>query len=201
MLFALLYLNSAIASDIEDELRLIFSTQSGVNSMQSVFIQTKNLSLFDETIESTGSIVIEKPDFYCWTYETPERSIFYIDGKRTGSYLPETGERDEVDLDNRRGLASIIQSITSIITGNLESSAFSDFEVTRTSSFNGLPAYVFRPRTEELQSLFEQVTIRFDEHSKLARDLQILENNGDTTHMVFENWLTNVPVDRSVLLR
>lgn len=200
MLCALLFVNPALGDDLDDELRLIFSAQSDVSSMQSAFVQTKNLSLFDETIESTGTIVIEKPGFYCWTYESPERSIFYIDGKRTGFYLPETGERDEVDLDKSSGLASIIQSITSIITGNLESSTLTDFEVSRTSSFNGFPAYVFTPRTEELQSLFERVTIRFDEHNKLARDLQILENNGDTTDMTFENWLTNIPVDRSMLL-
>lgn len=189
------------AAAVADDLQAIFSAQAGIKSMESAFVQTKTLSLFDETVEASGTITIEKPDFYCWTYTSPEHSIFYVDGQRTGSYQPDSGARDEIDLENKAGLATIIQSITAIITGNLETTATSDFEVTQDTSGDGMPAYTFRPQTEELQSLFEQVIIRFDEHSKLARELEIVEQNGDSTHMAFKDWRINIPVDRSGLLR
>lgn len=200
-LFMLFLPTASIGSEVDDGLAEIVAAQSEITSLKASFAQTKNLSLFDETIEASGTVVIEKPDFYCWTYEKPERSVFYVDGMRTGSYEPKSGERKEVALDNKIGLATIIQSLTSIITGNLESTSNSDFDISQNPTSDGLLSYTFRPHAETLQSLFEQVTIRFDHQTKLARDLEILEQNGDTSQMRFDDWQTNVPVDRSGLLK
>lgn len=201
LLCALLFSTGVSAGEVEQELQAIFETQSAIHSMESAFVQTKSLSLFGETITSSGTIVIEKPDFYCWTYETPERSIFYVDGNLSGSFEPASGVREELDLGDRAGLAAIIQSVTAIITGKLDNTTQSDFAVSRVSSAEGQSAFAFSPRTEELQTLFRQVIIQFDEKRMLARELQIVEHNGDTTHMTFSDWRTNVAVDRSRLLR
>ncbi|MDX2446796.1 MAG: outer membrane lipoprotein carrier protein LolA [Desulfobacterales bacterium] len=200
-LFVLFLPTVSIGSELDDGLAEIIAAQSEITSLKTSFVQTKNLSLFDETIEASGTVVIEKPDFYCWTYEKPERSVFYVDGMRTGSYEPKSGERKEVALDNKIGLATIIQSLTSIITGNLESTSNSDFDISQNPTSDKLLSYTFRPHAETLQSLFKQVTIRFDQQTKLARDLEILEQNGDTSQMQFDDWRTNVPVDRAGLLK
>jgi outer membrane lipoprotein-sorting protein len=200
-LFTLFLPGVSIGSGIDDGLNAIIAAQSEIKSLKASFVQTKMLSIFDETIEASGTIVIEKPDFYCWTYEQPERSVFYVDGMRTGSFEPNSGERKEVALDSKIGLATIIQSLTSIITGNLESTTNSDFDISKNPPSNDLLSYTFRPRAETLQSLFRQVTIRFDRRTKLAKDLEILEQNGDTSQMQFNDWQIDVPVDRSGLLK
>jgi len=200
-LFVMVFLNSSIADDGDNELEKIFAAQSAIESSQSVFVQTRKLSLFDETIVARGTIFIEKPDFYCWVYEEPERSIFFVDGVRTGSYVPGSDERDEVSLESRIGLAAIIRSVTSIVTGNLEDATRSDYEISRNPTTGELLSYSFHPRTQELQSLFERVTIRFDLLTLLARDLLIEEQNGDTTQIAFEGWHINIPIDRAGLLQ
>lgn len=182
------------------ELREIIAAQDTITTLEAAFAQTKVLSFFDETIESSGTIAIEKPDFYCWIYEEPERRVFYVDGLRTGSLEP-SGHREEVALDTKIGLAAIIRSVTSIITGNLGDATEADYEVSRNESTAGIRSYTFYPRTEELRPLFKYVTIRFDERSKLARDLEIVEPNGDVTRMEFEDWRVNTPVDRSAYSR
>lgn len=191
----------SIGSDINDGLAEIVAAQSKITSLKTSFVQTKNLSLFDETIEASGTVVIEKPDFYCWTYEQPERSVFYVDGMRTGSFEPKSGERKEVALDSKIGLATIMQSLTSIITGNLQSASNSDFDIAQNPTSDELLSYTFYPRAETLKLLFKQVTIRFDLQTKLALDLEILEQNGDTSQMQFDDWQTNFTVDRLSLLR
>jgi outer membrane lipoprotein-sorting protein len=201
MLIAVLLATNAFADEVDEGLQEILAAQSGIKSLSAAFTQRKTLSLFDETIEARGTIVIEKPDFYCWTYEEPERSVFYVDESRSGSFQPETGERNEVALESRVGLAAIIRSITAIITGNLEASTRKDFEISLNSAADHSLSFNFRPRAEELQSLFEQVTIRFDRKTSLARDLEILEHNGDITTMQFDDWRSNITVDRSSLLR
>jgi outer membrane lipoprotein-sorting protein len=200
-LLAMVLSNSSIADDGDNELEKIFAAQSAIESSQSVFVQTRKLSLFDETIVARGTIFIEKPDFYCWVYEEPERSIFFVDGVRTGSYVPGSDERDEVSLESRIGLAAIIRSVTSIVTGNLEDATRSDYEISRNPTTGELLSYSFHPRTQELQSLFERVTIRFDLLTLLARDLLIEEQNGDTTQIEFEGWHINIPIDRAGLLQ
>jgi outer membrane lipoprotein-sorting protein len=200
-LLAMVFSNSSIADDGDNELEKIFAAQSAIESSQSAFVQTRKLSLFDETIVAKGTIFIEKPDFYCWVYEEPERSIFFVDGVRTGSYVPGSDERDEVSLESRIGLAAIIRSVTSIVTGNLEDATRSDYEISRNPTTGELLSYSFHPRTQELQSLFERVTIRFDLLTLLARDLLIEEQNGDTTQIEFEGWHINIPIDRAGLLQ
>ena len=200
MLFALSFSSVSIASSSDEELEGIFASQATIKSLQSAFVQTKKLSLFDETIVSRGTIIIEKPDFYCWMYEEPEQSVFYVDGMRTGSYQPGSGERNEANMESRIGLAAIIRSVTSIVSGNLEDATRSEYEISRNAATAELLSYTFHPRTQELQPLFEQVTIRFDPRTKLARDLLIEEQNGDSTHIEFEGWQINIPVDRAGLL-
>jgi outer membrane lipoprotein-sorting protein len=200
-LLAMVFSNGSIADDGDNELEKIFAAQSAIESSRSVFVQTRKLSLFDETIVASGTIFIEKPDFYCWVYEEPERSIFFVDGLRTGSWVPGSDERDEVNLESRIGLAAIIRSVTAIVTGNLEDATRSDYEISRNPTTGELLSYSFRPRTQELQSLFERVTIRFDVVTLLARDLLIEEQNGDTTQIEFEGWHINIPIDRAGLLQ
>lgn len=201
MLIACLLANNAFTDDVDEGLQEILAAQSGIKSLAATFTQRKTLSLFDETIEARGTIVIEKPDFYCWTYEEPERSVFYVDESRSGSFRPETGERNELALESRVGLAAIIRSITAIITGNLEASTRAEFDISLNTAAEHLLSFSFRPRAAELQSLFEQVTIQFDRKTSLARDLEILEHNGDITTMKFDDWRSDIPVDRSSLLR
>lgn len=182
------------------ELQAIFAAQAEIQSLQSHFIQTKSLSLFEDTLVSEGTIVIEKPDFYCWVYEQPERSVFYVNGGITGSLDPVTGQREETSLENSKGLASIIQSITPIVSGNLSEATRSEYRIIRDPASGDLMSYSFHPRQQELQSLFDKVTIRFDPSSRLARDLTINEKNGDSTTVVFAEWQINIPVDRSLLV-
>jgi outer membrane lipoprotein carrier protein len=200
-LLVLLLAGTSSAVATADGLQEIIDAQREIRSMQASFSQTKVLSLFDDTIESSGTLVIDKPDFYRWAYDRPERKIFYVDGMKTGTLEPDTGERDEVELDSRIGLATIIRSVTSIITGNLEQTTELDYEITKNPSKGGVRSYTFRPRSDELQPLFDQITIRFDNKTKLAQDLEIEEPNGDITRMTFTDWRTNVAVDRSDVAR
>lgn len=188
------------SQELDKTLQQIVDTQSGISSMTTTFRQNKRLSLFDETFESSGSIVIDKPDFYCWIYSEPEQSVFYLDDKRSGTWDPVSGTRDEVALGQRKGLASIIKSLTAIITGNLADSYRSDFEIQKNPSTDGSLSYTFRPQAESFQTLFTKVTIHFDPYTKLARNLELLEQNGDVTTMAFDAWQLNMPVDRNKLI-
>jgi len=196
----LLAVSGAAAAGEGSALQDIVDTQTGIRSLETRFEQAKTLSLFDETIVTTGTIVVEKPDFYCWIYDEPDRTVFYVDGLRSGSFDPVSGVREEVELDSRKGLASILRSVTSIITGNLDPSTQSDYEISQIHSEDGNLLYTFHPRSAEIQDLFEQVTIRFDQDTGLARELEFVEPNGDYSHMKFDDWQINTEVDRAALL-
>ena len=190
---------AAVAGGPDLGLQQIVKAQAGIHTLEGRFTQTKTLSLFDETIVSEGTIVIEKPDFYCWIYGEPEPRLFYVDGRRSGTFEPESGTRNEVNLDST-GLTSLIQSVSSIISGSLQPSALSEYEVVRQAATDDFVTYTFTPLTEQGESLFQQVTIGFDPRTGLARDLEITESNGDRSVMTFDDWQRNVAVDRTQLL-
>ena len=128
-----------------DDFQKIIAAQEGIKSLEASFVQTKALSLFEETIESRGCVVIEKPGFYCWSYKEPEKRIFYVDGTRTGSLVPATGEREEVDLRNKTGLAAIIKSVTSIMTGSVSDSMTEDYDIIRNNASQDVYGFTFSP--------------------------------------------------------
>ena len=190
---------AAIQSERDEGLARVVAAQAGIRSLEGRFTQTKTLSLFDETLVTEGTIVIEKPDFYCWIYDEPERRVFYVNGAHTGSVEPGSGESSVVKLDSA-GLVAAIQSITSIVSGNLDESVLQDYDVVARPTADEELRYSFAPRTEEARSLFAQVTISFDPQTGFARELELVENNGDRSVMAFAGWRSNVPVDRSQLL-
>jgi len=190
---------AAMQGEPDEGLARVVAAQAGIRTLEGRFTQTKTLSLFDETLVTEGTIVIEKPDFYCWVYDEPERRVFYVDGAHTGTVEPGSGERAEVELDSA-GLVAAIQSITSIVSGNLDESALQDYDVVARPTADEELRYTFAPRTAEARSLFAQVTISFDPQTGLARELELVENNGDRSVLAFDDWRSNVPVDRSQLL-
>jgi len=192
--------NLANASTEDLDLQQIFATQTEILSLQSDFIQTKTLSFFEDALVSSGAIFIEKPDFYCWVYSQPEQSVFYVEGLRAGSFNPETQVRQESGLNNSLGLAGIIQSLTPLLSGNLDEASQLEYHISKNPPTEDLLSYTFQPRKQKLQSLFERVTIRFDKNTRLARDLTIEEENGDSTLVEFAGWRINIPVDRSLLV-
>jgi outer membrane lipoprotein-sorting protein len=202
-MFALVMLPScmtAMAGEFPPGLEEIVAAQSGATSLEGRFRQTKTLSLFDETITSSGTIIIEKPDFYCWIYDEPERRVFYVDGTRTGSVDAGAGANHSTALDDT-ALADVIQSVSGLVSGNLRESALQDYAIVSTPSSDDALRYTFVPRSEAAMELFEQVTISFDPATGLARELEIVEHNGDTSVMAFEDWQENIAVNRSALVQ
>lgn len=201
ILILLLVAISSQASSPDKDLQDLMTVQADIRSMEARFEQEKRLSLFEEVLYSSGRIIIEKPDFYVWAYEKPEQRVYFVEGVKAGSIDPETGEKKESDLAERRGLAAIIRSVTALITGNIDQLQTGAYSISREPSEEGVLTWSFRPRQEGLHSLFEQVTIRFDKHTRLARDLELLEQNGDSMNMKFGEWRTGVEVDRANLLQ
>jgi len=190
---------TALGTSMDQGLEQVVAAQSRIQSLRGRFTQTKTLSLFDETVVTSGTIVIDKPDFYCWIYDEPERRMFYLDGAHTGTLEPGTGVGSEVELDSA-GLLSVVHSLTSIVSGNLDEAALQDYEIMSEPTTDQALRYTFLPRSEESRSLFAQVTIDFDQRSGLARSLEVVENNGDRSVMAFADWRSNVAVDRTQLL-
>ena len=189
----------ALADDPPHGLDQIVSAQAGINSLEGRFRQTKTLSLFDEVIESSGIIIIEKPDFYCWIYDEPEHRVFFVDGSRVGFVEPGS-ESNTGAAPQSAALVDMIQSVSALISGNLRASALKDYEINSRPSVDDTLRYDFVPLSSEAQALFGQVTISFDPRTGLARELEIVENNGDTSVMKFEDWQENIVVNRSELV-
>jgi outer membrane lipoprotein-sorting protein len=190
---------AAMGADTDPGLERIVAAQTDVRSLEGRFRQTKTLSLFDETIETSGTIVIEKPDFYCWIYDAPERRVFFVDGTRTGSVEPGSGTESAIALDGT-ALADVIQSVTALISGNLQNSDLGNYEIVPKPSTDDALSYAFVPQSADAQALFEEVTISFDPRTGLARRLEIVESNGDRSVMAFDDWHDNVAVNRAELV-
>ena len=127
---------------------------AAIVSIQADFVQTKHSTLFCEPQVSTGHMIYRSPDYLKWTYSTPEKVVWEMDGNRSN-----------VNLQVQKLLRMIMASI-----------AEQNAENTRIQ--------------RETKRLFRSVNVIMNEDIQVARRVEMVEKNGDTTIIEFKNVVT-----------
>jgi outer membrane lipoprotein carrier protein len=79
----------ALASNVEDVVRLVDARYAKTQDLQGEFTQETIIEGFETGFKSTGRFYLKKPGLLRWDYLEPSKEHIYVDGDEVMMYVPE----------------------------------------------------------------------------------------------------------------
>ncbi len=158
-----------------------------INTIQSDFIQEKNLSLLDDKIISRGKFWFRKENAVRMEYTSPFQYLMVVNG--TDVYIKDSQKENRLSSRSNKLFQQINRIMIDCVNGNaLESK---DFTVKLFSGANDHLAEL-TPVEKNLKTLFRRVNIIIDKKHLSVSRVEMYEPSGDNTIIRFVNRQMNV---------
>lgn len=182
----------ASASPLDDALARIEAARAGVRALRADFVQEKVVSLFAETVRSTGKLVVRRPDRLRWQVLAPDESLFVIAGPSVRYRLP--GARGNVDVRTAGALGAVLRDLVAFLAGPLG-------EVRgryRLALAEGNPVVlVATPTSRDVARSVRTMRLRFSRDLRVLDGVVLEEPGGDRADIRFTNVRINPQVPDS----
>ncbi len=174
---------------VQDYAALIIKHSQSIKTLAAQFTQKKYLSVLQDSVETTGTLLMKKPNKIKWNYRKPFLYTIIINGKTVTIKDGKHKERFTMD-DN-----PAFRMINRIVTGSLDGSLLKD---------NSLFSFLF---TEEKQAVrldlkptrkmmpFTSISLWFNKKTLVIKRVLLHESGKDYTDILFHKTVLNKAVD------
>lgn len=159
------------------------------NTMTANFLQSKTISILDETVQSEGHVFFRNKDQLCWEYVKPYSYKFVINGDKI---LIDNGKDQNImDSNSNKLFGEIKKMILSTMNG--KSDRLKGFDQTFFIN-NQFMLISLTAKSKEMRSLMSGVKLYFDKNSCVIDKIEILEESGDNTTIQLKDKQINTPI-------
>jgi outer membrane lipoprotein-sorting protein len=168
----------------------IGASNAGKQTIQSDFVQVKNMALLEEKIKSKGKFYYKKEDKVRIEYTSPFSYLMVMNGNQL--MVKDEQKTSKINTKNSK----MMQSVNRIMIDCMRGTVFqnTDFKVTAYESGNGYLLSML-PATDAMKKMFKQIDVYMDKKTMDVSRLTMTELGGDYTDMNFTNTKHNTPLD------
>lgn len=177
-------------------IEVINDEASSIHSLSCDFIQTKQLSLMNEKMESKGKMQYAQTDKLRWEYISPYSYIFILNG--TSVTLKSTKKTDVIDVASNKIFQDIARIMMDSVTGKCLTDT-SDFKSTLYVDGDEWIAELY-PQKKEMKQMFKIIVLHFDRKDRIVKTIELQEKTGDTTLIALNNIEKNKTVNEAVFV-
>lgn len=189
-------MSEEISKDVKECLMSIENKMSSVKTVQTKFIQTKNLALFNQQIVIEGSLSLKKPSMFAWHIDSPLRQTIILKDKIIKQWDEDTNKIQKNYLSKDPSLSIVTEQMSMWVSGAY---------VSLTDEYNIEIIQVepmqikFTPfQATMTHSIIDNITILFQKDEKYIEEIIIKERNGDAMSLVFFDTFINIDLDPAV---
>ncbi len=180
------------SQDINTVLGVLEKTMAQVKTIQTDFIQEKNLALFDQKIILKGKVFIQKPGLLSWRVFTPMRYSMVIKGTTISQWDEDTNQVQQVSMAKNPSFQVAIEQMQNWFCGTYKS-MLGDYKINLATEHPFILKFV--PLENALSRNFiTRVTVLFQDDERYIKEIRIEEKNGDSTLLTFVNTRLNQPI-------
>ena len=175
--------------DMENLLGRLNENASTIESIQSLFIQKKQLEFLDETIVSKGAFWFKKENKLRWAYKQPFDYVIVIND---GSFSIKDGDKvSAYDIDSNPAFAEINKLIVDMVRGNITENKF------EMAAFENLQFYLVKlvPRDAVMREVISSMEIYFSKSDLTVSEVVMRESEKDYTVITFTDKQINEAIE------
>lgn len=160
------------------------------NTITANFTQEKEMSILDEKIRSSGKFYFKRERLLRWEYTTPYSYLIIINNDR----ITVRDESKTSHFDSRGN--NVFSEVNRIIVGSIRGTLLYDEQNFRQSYLESSNAFIVKlvPLSAGLKSSLREITLYFNKQDYSVDRLDITENTGDKTVIVFSGKVFNEPL-------
>jgi outer membrane lipoprotein-sorting protein len=168
------------------------------STIESNFIQEKNLDVISEKIITKGKFYFKKEDKLRWEYTEPFSYLIIMNGEKI--LIKDEKKENRFDASSNK----IFTEINSIMLGSIRGTILNEdkkFKIDFQEN-NQYNLFKMRPLSQQLKTYITEIRIYFNKVSYFVSKLEIEESSGDYTKIEFSGMKINTPVtDESFSVR
>ncbi len=158
----------------------------------SNFEQKKKLEVMEEAIVTNGKFYFQKPGKLRWEYTDPFDYLIVINDDQV--MIEDKGNTSEFDMGNNKLFQQVNDLLVNLVRGDIFSN--NDYSAT---FFTNESTYKVKlsPNSQEMKDYMQAIHIIFDKESLRVQQVEMMENEGDFTRIVFTEKQLNeeIPAD------
>ncbi|MBE1426607.1 outer membrane lipoprotein-sorting protein [Desulfomicrobium macestii] len=176
--------------DIDAVLQKLRTQATAVESISSEFSQENRLSVFEETIVSSGRFLFRKPDSLRWEYLSPITEGFALQGNQGVRWTETT--RTSFSLRNDPLMNVVARQLLAWATFDLAWLS-AEYDITLEADSPVLLKLV--PKSSDTAQVLKHLLIEFSLSSNTVQRVELHDQSGDLTRILFKNPQVNTPLD------
>lgn len=160
-----------------------------LNSIQSDFVQEKNLAMLSEKISSNGKFWFKKDNLVRMEYTNPFKYLMIIN--KNNVYIKDDQKENKISARSNK----MFQQINRIIIDCVQGTALDNKDFT-VKTFEGKDGYLvlLSPVAKAMKDLFANINVVVDKKDYSILRMEMVEAGGDNTIIRFTNKQLNIPV-------
>lgn len=165
-----------------------------VNTIESDFIQEKNLSVLSDKIISKGHFCYKKDNNIRWEYLQPYQYLIIISNGKI--FIKEDNSQKQYDIQSNK----MFQEMNMFISGCIQGDILKNEKEYKVGYFEDDKNYFVSlvPKAEAMHKMLNEVQIWFNHSDLTVSRITMLESGGDYTKIDFTNKKlnTDVPIEK-----
>ena len=172
----------------------INTSAQAIRTLQCKFVQTKELSIMNDKMVSSGTMAFARPNKLCWHYTSPYDYTFIIANDKV--LISKGKNRNSIDLKSSQAFQGIAKMIAGSVTGKCLTQT-KDFDIKILASDK---VYIAKltPKEKHLKKMFSSIRLTFNRSSHTMERVEMTEANGDATTIVFQDVKQNQPLSDKI---
>jgi len=178
----------------EQVLSNIVAAASKVNTIESDFLQEKEMTIMAEKLISSGRFYFKKEKKLRWEYIEPFPYLIIIHDDRIL-----VKDEKQVNLINIHS-SKVFREINLIITGAIRGTLLEDEKNFTTTLMESTSQWIATliPKNQKVRETLSEIVIYFNKRDMTVDRLIMRESSGDYTRITFSGKKINMPVDEKV---
>ena len=160
-------------------------------SIESNFIQEKNLNVLSEKIRTRGKFYFRKENKLRWEYTDPFKYLFILNNGKV--FIKDEDKQNKFDVRTNK----MFNEINVILMGSVQGTLLNDEKRFSVSFFESPAGFIvkLKPRTTQLKTFLSEIVITFDRKDYSVIRLEMNEPSGDATVIDFVGKKINTLAD------
>lgn len=182
-----------IAPDTGKMLSRLEQKMSGIQTLQTNFVQEKKLAVFNQKIVLKGTMYLQKPTLFAWHVREPMRYSMIINGNMLCQWDEDTNMVQQISLAENPAFQVVIAQMKEWFSGKY-TALLENYTIT--IPIKNPVTLEFIPReTTGIHSVINRVTIVFREDEQYIYQIYIEEKSGDSMLLTFVDTQLNDPIN------
>ena len=165
-----------------------------VSTIESDFIQEKNLSVLANTIVSRGHFWYKKENNIRWEYLSPYKYLIIITNNQI--YIKEDKSQKQYDIQSN----TMFREMNKFISGCIQGDILKNEQEYRVGYFEDDKSYfvILVPHDVNMRKMLNEVQIWFDKRDLTVSRINMVEAGGDYTKIEFtsKRLNTDIPIEK-----